>query len=321
MSRTCGGAVFFDNVEKEALRRLIWKMSDFLGVRVLTYCVMGNHFHVLIDVPSQQLWLKRFEGSVGEALLLKHLATFYSSDFMLALRNRLGHWRSQRQGHRAQEHLGEFTRRFCDLAIFGKELKERFTRWYNKRHERKGTLWMAPFKSVLVQDGCALKTMAAYIDLNPIRGSLVKDPKDYRWSGYSEAASGAKKAQDGLCRVFKDSGKSWDDRSRDARPTISKQYRAWLYEEGIERPTVTGAPDKKGFKAAAAHREMKRGLSPQQLVRRTVRQFSQGLALGTKDWLETTFEAHRERFGSKRKSGARRIRGADNSLATLRDLS
>jgi hypothetical protein len=28
--------------------------------------------------------------------------------------------------------------------------------------------------------------MAAYIDLNPVRAGLVKDPKDYRWCGYAQ---------------------------------------------------------------------------------------------------------------------------------------
>jgi hypothetical protein len=30
-------------------------------------------------------------------------------------------------------------------------LKERFSRWYNKHHNRRGTLWMERFKSVLVE--------------------------------------------------------------------------------------------------------------------------------------------------------------------------
>ncbi|MFM2175960.1 MAG: hypothetical protein RL015_58, partial [Verrucomicrobiota bacterium] len=33
MSRTCGGEVFLDDVEKEALRRVLWRMADFCGVR------------------------------------------------------------------------------------------------------------------------------------------------------------------------------------------------------------------------------------------------------------------------------------------------
>jgi len=51
MSRTCGGEVHFGDVEKESLRRLLWKMSEFCGVKVVTFCVMSNHFHVLVDVP------------------------------------------------------------------------------------------------------------------------------------------------------------------------------------------------------------------------------------------------------------------------------
>jgi len=42
MSRTCGGEVFWDDVEKEALRRLLWKVAEFSGVRLVTYCIMGN---------------------------------------------------------------------------------------------------------------------------------------------------------------------------------------------------------------------------------------------------------------------------------------
>ena len=37
MSRTCGGEVLFDDVEKEALRRLLWKMAEFSGVRLAIF--------------------------------------------------------------------------------------------------------------------------------------------------------------------------------------------------------------------------------------------------------------------------------------------
>jgi hypothetical protein len=63
-----------------------------------------------------------------------------------------------------------------------------------RRHERRGTPWMERFKSVLVEDGEALRTMALYIDLNPVRAGLVADPKDDFWTGYGEAAGGLKSA-------------------------------------------------------------------------------------------------------------------------------
>jgi hypothetical protein len=34
----------------------------------------------------------------------------------------------------------------------------------------------------VVEDGIAARTMAAYIDLNPVRAGMVSDPADYRWS-------------------------------------------------------------------------------------------------------------------------------------------
>ncbi len=55
----------------------------------------------------------------------------------------------------------EYLRRFCNLPVFVKELKERFSRWYNQHRGRRGTLWMERFKSVMVEDGEALRTMAA----------------------------------------------------------------------------------------------------------------------------------------------------------------
>ncbi|MGY8697004.1 MAG: transposase, partial [Verrucomicrobiia bacterium] len=80
-----------------------------------------------------------------------------------------------------------------DVSLFMKELKQRFSIWYNKSHRRQGTLWGERFKSVLVQDDpFALMTIAAYIDLNPVRAGIVSDPVEYRYCGYGEAMGGSK---------------------------------------------------------------------------------------------------------------------------------
>ncbi|MEM7792441.1 MAG: transposase, partial [Verrucomicrobiota bacterium] len=44
----------------------------------------------------------------------------------------------------------------------------------------------------------------AYIDLNPVRAGLVKDPKDYRYCGYAEAVAGNPTARKGISLVWKD---------------------------------------------------------------------------------------------------------------------
>ena len=66
-----------------------------------------------------------------------------------------------------------------DVSAFMKELKQRFSIWFNRSHKRFGTLWAERFKSVLIENAAsALRTVAAYIDLNPVRAGLVEDPKE-----------------------------------------------------------------------------------------------------------------------------------------------
>jgi hypothetical protein len=89
-----------------------------------------------------------------------------------------------------------------------KTLMQRFTKWFNRTHARTGNLWEDAFKSVIVEDGVAAKPIAAYIDLNPVRASMVKDPADYRWSSHGEVIGGGtkgngKKARAGLVRALR----------------------------------------------------------------------------------------------------------------------
>jgi hypothetical protein len=318
MSRTCGGEVFFDDVEKEALRRVIWRMAEFSGIKVVTYCLMSNHFHLLAEVPHRQTWLQRFEGPDGEVKLLEHLSILYSRDYVGLLRDELADLRARGMAVLAEQRLEALKKRFCDLSLFVKEVKERFSRWFNKRRGRRGTLWMDRFKSVLVEGkGEPLRTMAAYIDLNPVRAGLVKDPKHYRWCGYAEALGGSRRAQRGLCKALGKPVDGW--KSADA----AAAYRCLLHAEGRE---VKDAQNEKvvsrGVTAESARAVLaeKGKLNPAELVRLRVRYFTDGVVLGSKEFVEGIFAAQREHFGPKRKDGARRMTESDAPFYTLRHL-
>ncbi|MCF7786298.1 MAG: transposase [Prosthecobacter sp.] len=318
MSRTCGGEVFFDDIEKEALRRVIWRMAEFCGIKVLTYCLMGNHFHLLAEVPQRQMWLQRFEGPDGEVKLLQHLSILYSRTYVGLLRDELGDLRARGMAVLAEQRLAALKKRFCDLSLFVKEVKERFSRWFNKRRGRRGTLWMDRFKSVLVEgQGEALRTMAAYIDLNPVRAGLVKDPKDYRWCGYAEALGGSRRTQRGLCKAQGKPVDGWKSAG------AAEAYRCLLHAEGREvkdaqnETVVTRGVTAESARAVLAE---KGKLSPAEMVRLRVRYFSDGVVLGSREFVEGIFEAQRELFGPKRKQGARRMAESDAPFYTLRQL-
>jgi putative transposase len=348
MSRTAGGEMVFGDTEKEAFRRLMWRMAKFSGVEVLTYAVMGNHFHLLVKVPERAKFLKRFECEGGEAKLLEHLSLLYSKAYINGVKAELARVREAGRDAEAEAILETFRRRFCDLSIFVKELKERFSRWFNKHHGRRGTLWMDRFKSVLVEDGEALRTMALYIDLNPVRAGLVDDPKDYRWTGYGEATGGSKRARRGLCRVMEAPMDSWEERRGQWTP--GEAYRCWLFGDGLEAETEKGMGSDAGEKRAVSEvsgrlksalpstarpSKMKKGfskdrveavlkaggkLSRAELLRCQVRWFSDGVAIGSKGFVEGIFSRCREHFGPKRKTGARPVREDAGGLHALREL-
>ena len=182
MSRTAGGERLLGETEKEALRRLMWRLARFAGVEIRSYAIMDNHFHVLARVPAHDEFVAQFAGPGGEEHLLEHLSLLYSRNYIAALRTELADLRRRTMPEEADALIAGYLRRMCNLPVFVKELKERFTHWYNRHWDRRGTLWMERFKSVLVEDGEALRTMAAYIDLNPVRAGMVKDPTGWCWA-------------------------------------------------------------------------------------------------------------------------------------------
>ena len=99
-------------------------------------------------------------------------------------------------------------------------------------------------------------------------------------------------------------------------------YRAFVFEAAEERaPGSNGGRGRRGAKHEAV-KEMKKAkgeLSRAELLRCRVRHFADGAALGTKKFIEAVFQQERNRFGTRRKTGARAVSGLDGMCA-LREL-
>ncbi len=77
--------------------------------------------------------------------------------------------------------IEELREKWSSLSEFMKEVKQTFSRYYNKLHDRRGTLWGERFKSLIVENGETLINCLAYVDLNAVRAGIVERPEDYRW--------------------------------------------------------------------------------------------------------------------------------------------
>ncbi len=70
--------------------------------------------------------------------------------------------------------------KWASLSELLREIKQTFSRYYNKRHNRRGTLWGERFKSLIVEDGKALIDCQTHIDLIPSRQlSMPEDTAEF----------------------------------------------------------------------------------------------------------------------------------------------
>ena len=325
ISRVVDRRFIFENVEREHFVVVMRKLEAFHGLRVVTYVVMSNHFHLLLEQPDQaELPV------MDRETLLQRLGYLYDRSTVDTVREELDRAAARGDLQWEQQIIERYQRRMGDVSIFMKELKQRFSQWYNRRVGRRGTLWEERYKSLLVEgDEKALLTVAAYIELNPYRAGMVDRVEEYRWCGYASAVAGDQSARIGLGRILRHSPQvSGEDFEEDWKST-APIYRLWLYDQGEvrelpdeENPQSSILP-RRGFTTEQVEAEVALGgkLPLKQVIRRRVRYFIDGGVFGSAAFVEKVFERHRERFGLKRKIGARRMREADwEGLCVLRDL-
>ena len=323
ISRVVDRRFVFEDAEREHFRMFMRMQENFSGCRVLSYCIMSNHFHILLEVPPMPA------GGISDEVLLKRLSATSSEAFVAVVAKELGEARNQGRDEWVGEIHARFTYRMHNLSEFMKTLLQRFTRWFNRTHERTGTLWEERYKSVIVESGTAARTMAAYIDLNPVRAGMASDPAAYRWSSYGEAVGGGprgngKKAREGLVRAcLSGSGvgfeaERWQEVSRIYRRTMGlalgrKSGRAVI---DSQRRSQTAATEMEALEADDNGTVLP-DLKLAGMLRCRVRYFTDGAVIGSKAFVNEAFAAARERFTEKRKDGARRMRGNGHAATGL----
>ncbi len=329
VSRVVDRKFVFEAAEREHFRMFMRMYENFSGCRVLSYCVMSNHFHILLEVPPMPV------GGISDEALLKRLSAINSEAFVAGVAKELEEARTQERADWVTEIHARFTYRMHNLSEFMKTVLQRFTRWFNRTHQRSGTLWEERYKSVIVESGEAARTIAAYIDLNPVRAGMVSDPAEYRWSSYGEAIGGGKKgngknAREGLVRAMMSAkGVGFE---AEKWPDVSRQYRR-LMGMALERKSMKAEVDSKakGLKTRNTAEALESGdhetvlleLGVAKMLRCRVRYFTDGAVIGSKEFVNEAFRNARERFSAKRKDGARKMRGAAaaaRGLFTARDL-
>ncbi len=182
-----------------------------------------------------------------------------------------------------------------------KEIKQGFSRVYNRRHHRGGFFWSDRFKSVIVDEGETLINCLAYIDLNPVRAGIVEKPEEYRWSSIGYHVQ--RKNEEGFLSLdfgLKEFGVK-KERER------LRYYRRFVYEkgsiEGIDKER------KKGFELNEIDR-----------FRYRTRYFTDSGIIGSKAFVDRLYQKFKTHFSSKHEKRPKTIQGLEG-VYSLKRLS
>jgi REP element-mobilizing transposase RayT len=258
----------FDEVEKEYLFKLISVFASGFFVKIHSYCIMGNHFHLLVTTMDQEA------READKEELFRRYRLMYGSKAIppSGSCNKYGCFQADKDGgiQRLRNRLGSISR-------FVQELKQTFSSWYNKRHGLKGYLWHDRFKGIILDKGEAQLICSAYVDLNPVRANMVKRPEDYRWSSMGLRVRDPKLAEEMLSHCTQDF--NW--------------YRQFVYScGGVERE------DKRRIDSAIVESVLKvhgkLGLGDR--LRYRLRNLSEGIAIGGHEFIAGIQKRYNRRY-------------------------
>ncbi len=232
-------------------------------------------------------------------------------------------------GNKSEKALGDgqipsLRLKWASLSEYIKDIKQRFSRFYNKLHHRKGFFWSERFKSVIVENGETLINCLAYIDLNPVRAGIVEKPEAYRWSSLGYHIQTNNK-EDFLSLDFglKEFG------ILDARERL-KYYRQFVYEKGYidvskreqinsnrhtQRHTDLSSPDLAEDKMLPL-----RGINKVNRFLYRSRYFTDSGIIGSKAFVSWHYRVFKDFFSAKHEKRPKTISGLDG-VYSLKRLS
>ncbi|MFK5857452.1 MAG: hypothetical protein QM503_15085 [Bacteroidota bacterium] len=136
-------------------RKFISPVAD-----TFTYCLMPNHFHVIVQIKKEADIILEFNG--------KNAKEKYD-----------------------KLELQSEKEKFVSLYVSKQfsNLFSSYTQAFNKMYDRMGSLFMKNFKRIRVDDDDYFLNLIKYIHLNPVSHNFAQKPEDWKYSSYNSILS------------------------------------------------------------------------------------------------------------------------------------
>ncbi len=269
--------------ERGKLIETIYSNADLTGMRIVAISIGPREFELILDVPDSL--------ELGREEMLARLESYRKSST-----HRSEVIQTYGDSEEERERLGK---RFGDLGIFMKHVKQLCTNRYHAVHSSRGTIWTSRYIDLFVQDGLHSQILTAWMDHAGVRAGEITDPSADPFSTFGLACGGDKRARRMIAELF-GGGKSW--------PLARKNYEAFIADTtpppGKPRRSQSGQPPL---------------LDRQALLNAHVPHFRGGLVFGDEDFCAKFIAENQSFFPENRAFTGRPITGQnDPRLCTVR---
>jgi len=198
MSRIAHRVYFLKDEERDDFTELMLRIADFSGIRLVGWCVMSNHFHILAYLPE-------CPDDLSDAEVIRRWRRIAPVQGRYGVECDFDAWAKAGETGRAAADLAikRLRNRMYSIGWFMKMVKQWFTERYNFANKHTGTLWESVYRDRVIEGlDDAARDCLCYIHLNPIRAAITDDFDAYLWSSLHSAKNGDATAWAGLRMVY-----------------------------------------------------------------------------------------------------------------------
>jgi putative transposase len=236
-------------------KRVRRKIVDFIRLfsrvyccQVLGFCIMGNHYHLVVRMDAPR--------SMTRKELRERASILYKDEIL--------------DGWLAAS-WSRFEARIFDVSELMRSLQSKIARWFNATHNRRGRFWADRFKSVLLEDEKAMFDCLLYVELNPLRAGIIKRPEDFDGSSL-------------YYRELKDD--KWmvpitEIMNRPKRVEALRDYKSCIYYRG----SVPTKENQAAISKRIIKEEEARGFASEGIFTKRIRHFTDGVVIGSEEFV------------------------------------
>lgn len=155
-----------------------------------------------------------------------------------------------------------------ELSQIMKGINLSYAQYFKAKYKYIGHVWQDRYKSIIISKDDYLLACGSYVELNPVRAGIVKNPSEYKWSSHNTLAYGKKSSVIDRHPSFKAINKNEDEQ---------QQYRKFVKEMLDKNSALKGEMDRRlVYGNADFSQEISRDYKVETLIRKVGRPARQG---------------------------------------------